>query len=138
VLYRAFYLTRPPSMPSAVAWEPSCALFHAEMLNDIDLIDRFSRCIVPSKQNVMICVRTSSRRRLQHAVRRYGSGGGRGRATQSRAIIRRVIELMQTHYSENLCLDDLARVAGLTRFHLIRLFKGTVGSRRMRIWSRSA
>jgi AraC-like DNA-binding protein len=34
---------------------------------------------------------------------------------------------MQTRYSENLCLDDLARVAGLTRFQLIRLFKRTVG-----------
>jgi transcriptional regulator GlxA family with amidase domain len=59
---------------------------------------------------------------------RHGSGGGRPeRAPQSRAIAGRIIELMRARHAENLGLEELANVAGLTKFQLIGLFKRTIG-----------
>jgi len=129
-LYRAFYLTRPAidAVGRGLGTE-AAPYFMQNMLNDIDLIDRFSRLhrgLEAERDDLRADELTVGA--FSMLFGRYGSGGGRPeRAPQSRAIVRRVIELMQTRYSENLCLDDLARVAGLTRFHLIRLFKGTLG-----------
>lgn len=41
--------------------------------------------------------------------------------------LRRVNDFMRAHLSEPLSLEDLAREAGLSRFHLLRLFKKTYG-----------
>jgi AraC-like DNA-binding protein len=59
---------------------------------------------------------------------RHGSGGGRPeRAPQGRAIAGRIIELMRARHAENLGLEELSNVAGLTKFQLIGLFKRTIG-----------
>ena len=41
--------------------------------------------------------------------------------------IRRVQEYVEVHVGEALCLDDLADVAGLSRYHFSRVFRDEVG-----------
>ena len=41
--------------------------------------------------------------------------------------IRRVQEFVEVHVGEALCLDDLAEVAGLSRYHFSRVFREEVG-----------
>lgn len=41
--------------------------------------------------------------------------------------IRRVQEYVEVHVGEALCLDDLAEVAGLSRYHFSRVFREEVG-----------
>ncbi len=103
--------------------------FMQNMLGDADLIARFYR---------LHCALETGRDEL-HAdelaigafstlFRRHGNGGGRPEpAPQSRATLGRVIELMHARYSGNLGLDELAHVAGLTKFQLIGLFKRCIG-----------
>jgi AraC-like DNA-binding protein len=38
-----------------------------------------------------------------------------------------VREYIHAHYTDDLCLDELAIVAGLSKYHLSRIFKSTVG-----------
>ena len=59
---------------------------------------------------------------------RHGSGGGRIEpAPRERALLQRVVELMQARHAESLRLEELARCAGLTTFQLIGLFRRTTG-----------
>jgi AraC-like DNA-binding protein len=48
-------------------------------------------------------------------------------APQDKAVVQLVIEFMLEHYGDDLALDDLARLCGLTPFQLIRCFNKTVG-----------
>lgn len=41
--------------------------------------------------------------------------------------IRRVQDFVEVHVGEALCLDDLAEVAGLSRFHFSRVFRDETG-----------
>jgi AraC-like DNA-binding protein len=129
-LYRAFYLTR--SAIDAVGHRlgtEAAPYFMQNMLRDGDLIDRFGRlhrALETARDDLRVDELAVGA--FSMLFRRYGSGGSRPeRAPQSRAIVSRVIELMQTRYSESLSLEELARVADLTRFQLIGLFKRTVG-----------
>ena len=128
--YRAFYLTRPAidAVGKCLGVEAT-PYFMRNMLNDTDLIDRFSRLhhVLETDNDDMyadeLAVDAFSR-----LFRRHGSGGGRPeQAPATRAIAARIIELMHARYSNNLGLDELAAVAGLTRFQLIGLFKRSVG-----------
>jgi AraC family transcriptional regulator len=49
----------------------------------------------------------------------------RGRLTASQKA--RVLDLVQMRLAEDIALDDLAAVAGIGRFHFLRLFKNTLG-----------
>ncbi len=129
-LYRAFYLTRPAidSVVHRLGIE-AAPYFMQNMLNDIEVIDRFGRLHrALEAERDDLCADELVVDAFGTLFQRYGSGGScPERAPQSRAILGRVVELMQTRYSENLSLDDLARFAGLTGFQLIGLFKRTVG-----------
>jgi AraC-like DNA-binding protein len=60
--------------------------------------------------------------------RRRGSGGGRiAPAPRDRALLRKVVELMNARYADDLRLEELSAEAGLTPFQLIGLFKRTTG-----------
>ena len=60
--------------------------------------------------------------------RRHGEGGSRPEpAPHDRALVRRVVEAMQARHAQTLALDELARIAGLTHFQLIGLFKRVTG-----------
>lgn len=41
--------------------------------------------------------------------------------------VRTVIDYMAAHLDENISLDDLARLTGLSRFHLLRVFRNATG-----------
>jgi AraC-like DNA-binding protein len=127
-LYRAFYLTRPAieAVGRSLGTE-AAPYFMQNMLNDIDLIDRFGRLHrVLEAEHDDLCADELAAGAFGMLFRRYG-GSRPEPAPQGRAIVSRVIELMRARYSENLGLDDLARVAGLTKFQLIGLFKRTAG-----------
>jgi AraC family transcriptional regulator len=47
--------------------------------------------------------------------------------TRDALRMQRVCDYMHAHLSENISLEDLAKVACLSRFHLIRMFKQTHG-----------
>lgn len=60
--------------------------------------------------------------------RRHGTGGSRPEpAPRDRAIVRRVIEAMRARHADNITLEALARLSGLTHFQLIGLFKRVTG-----------
>jgi len=60
--------------------------------------------------------------------RRHGEGGSRPEpAPRDRTLVRRVVEAMQARHTENLALQELAAIAGLTHFQLIGLFKRVTG-----------
>jgi AraC-like DNA-binding protein len=128
--YRAFYLTRPAidavgrSLGIKVA-----PYFMRNMLRDADLIEKFSRLHqVLEANDDDLCTDEFAVDAFSHLFHRHGSGGGQPEpAPACRAIADRIIDLMHARYSENLGLDELAGVAGLTRFQLIGLFKRSVG-----------
>lgn len=49
-----------------------------------------------------------------------------------RATFARLIEYIQTHLDGDLSLDELASVAGLSRYHFLRCFKATTGTTPLR------
>jgi AraC-like DNA-binding protein len=44
-----------------------------------------------------------------------------------RAVVRTVRQYLEDRYTENVSLDDLARVAGLSAYHLLRVFRSETG-----------
>lgn len=49
------------------------------------------------------------------------------RSVLSSPVLQRVKDYVEAHIAEDISLDRLARVAGVSRFHFIRLFKDSVG-----------
>lgn len=49
------------------------------------------------------------------------------RSVLSSPVLQRVKDHVEAHIAEDISLDRLARVAGVSRFHFIRLFKDSVG-----------
>jgi AraC-like DNA-binding protein len=128
--YRAFYLTRPAidAVGQGLGIEAT-PYFMRNMLRDADLIESFGR-LHRSLEGERDDLRAEELEldTFGKLFDRYGSGGGRAeRAPQSRAIASRIIEMMRARHAENLGLEELANVAGLTKFQLIGLFKRTIG-----------
>lgn len=64
---------------------------------------------------------------LQYLLMESGDTTGRKRPTVSPQALARVRDYLETHLTEPVCLDDLVKVAGLSRFHLTRMFAQTYG-----------
>lgn len=68
---------------------------------------------------------------LGELVLRYGSAPSQDRALlpapRSSAALRRVRALLDTEYSRTVTISELAREAGLSSFHLIRVFRASFG-----------
>jgi AraC-like DNA-binding protein len=128
--YRSFYLT--PSAMAVIAHRLGIAdipYFAQSMLKDARLISRFGYLhhLLESEHDPL-----DADEALIDAfgtlVSHYRSDGPRPeRAPRDRVLVRRIIDLMQARYEENLELDELASAADLTSFQLIGLFKRTVG-----------
>ena len=60
---------------------------------------------------------------------RYGSSRSAAglRLGKERSAVRRVKQYLENHYAENVTLEELARIANLTPFHLVRVFRKEVG-----------
>jgi AraC family transcriptional regulator len=52
---------------------------------------------------------------------------GTRRSTLGQPALARVKDYIETHLAQDLCLDELAALVGVSRFHFLRLFKTTVG-----------
>jgi AraC-like DNA-binding protein len=129
-LYRAFYLTRPAiDALSGSLGLKAAPYFMRNMLDDAELIDRFGRLHrALETERDDLCADELLVTTFDRLFGRYGSGAGLPEpAPQTRAITRQVIKLMHARYCENLSLDELASVAGLTKFQLIGLFKRSIG-----------
>lgn len=50
-----------------------------------------------------------------------------GFMTTERAAVKRVREYLETHYEDNTSLDELAHIAGLSPYHLVRVFREETG-----------
>ena len=50
--------------------------------------------------------------------------------------VRRVRDHLDVHYAEPLCLDELAALAGMSKFHLVRAFRAAYGETPIRYLSR--
>jgi AraC-like DNA-binding protein len=44
-----------------------------------------------------------------------------------KTVVRTVRRYIEDHYTENVSLDDLARVGGLSAYHLLRVFRSEIG-----------
>lgn len=129
-VYRSVYLTQPAiRLVGCGLGIEATPHFTRSMIEDGDLIDRLARMHQAFEANddnfhadeLLIDA-------FGELFRRHGSGGNRPeRAPYDRVIADRIIALMRARYEENLGLDELASVVGLTSFQLIGLFKRTVG-----------
>lgn len=64
---------------------------------------------------------------LSTVIRRHGKVGPPPRAGNERSAVGRVREYIDAHCADDVTLDDLARLAGLSRFHFIRAFRKQAG-----------
>jgi AraC-like DNA-binding protein len=129
-LYRSLYVTRPATTVIAHRLGvEDVPCFTRSMFEDVDMIGRFGHLHrVLEAENDALGVDEVLADAFGALFSRYGNDGARPeRAPHDRALADRIIELMSARYEENLGLDELASVAGLTSFQLIGLFKRTVG-----------
>ncbi len=128
--YRALYLeaSAVDAVGAALGMKATPYFLH-NLIEDAELIARFARlhrALEHERDEI------SADERVVEAFgllfRRHGSGGSRPEpAPHDRALVRRVVEAMQARHAESLTLDELARLAGLTQFQLIGLFKRVTG-----------
>jgi AraC family transcriptional regulator len=52
----------------------------------------------------------------------------RSRISMAPATLRRVCDFIETHYADPITLDDMASVAGYSRFHFVRAFREATGT----------
>lgn len=128
--YRALYLTQSAidALARSLGIE-AVPYFTRNMFGDTDLIVAFLALHqvlegdgdALNRQEMMVGT-------FGRLFQRHGSDASRIEAApRDEAILRRVIDAMQARHAEDLCLEALAGVAGLSEFQLIGLFKRTVG-----------
>lgn len=66
---------------------------------------------------------------IAHMILRHADRKGVSPASEDveRRVIRLLLEYLDHHFTENITLHDLSRLAGLSPFHLLRVFRATVG-----------
>ncbi|AND86833.1 MULTISPECIES: AraC family transcriptional regulator [Bradyrhizobium] len=127
--YRAFYLAQPAIGDLARRFGTN-TLPHLQesMLDDGDLIGRFDRLhrVLETEQDDLLADELVADA-FGRLFERYGDGRRSKIPAGRDAVVSRLIALMRERHAENLSLDQLAGLAGLTSFQLIGLFKRTVG-----------
>ncbi|HZV08452.1 MAG TPA: AraC family transcriptional regulator, partial [Novosphingobium sp.] len=64
---------------------------------------------------------------MEQLAARLSPAAGQARMGACQRGIARVVDYLRTHYAENVALEDLAGVAGMNRFVLLRQFRDQVG-----------
>ncbi|MDA9395639.1 hypothetical protein WN73_34520 [Bradyrhizobium sp. CCBAU 45394] len=127
--YRAFYLAQPAigDLARRFGTDPLPHL-QESMLDDGDLIGRFDRLhrVLETEQDDLLADELVADA-FGRLFERYGDGRRSKIPAGRDAVVSRLIALMRERHAENLSLDQLAGLAGLTSFQLIGLFKRTVG-----------
>jgi AraC-like DNA-binding protein len=129
-LYRSFYLTQ--SAIDAVAHGlgiENVPYFMRNMFGDADLIDSFLALHQTLEEgHDLFRERELLFSTFGRLYQRHGSGGGRiDPPPRDRALIRIATDLVNDRHAQNLRLEDVSEVVGLTPFQLIGLFKRCVG-----------
>lgn len=127
--YRAFYLARPAIDELARRFGVDTLPYLREsMLNDGDLIGRFERLhrLLETEEDDLLTDELIADA-FGCLFERYGDARRTTIPSGRDAVVARLIALMRERHAENLSLDQLAGLAGLTSFQLIGLFKRTVG-----------
>lgn len=127
--YRAFYLARPAIGDLARRFGiGTLPQLQESMLDDCDLIGRFDRLhrVLETEQDDLLADELVADA-FGRLFERYGDGRRSKIPAGRDAVVTRLIALMRERHAENLSLDQLAGLAGLSSFQLIGLFKRTVG-----------
>jgi AraC-like DNA-binding protein len=127
--YRAFYLARPAIGDLARRFGiDTLPHLQESMLDDCDLIGRFDRLhrVLETEQDDLLADELVADA-FGRLFERYGDGRRSKIPAGRDAVVTRLIALMRERHAENLSLDQLAGLAGLSSFQLIGLFKRTVG-----------
>jgi AraC-like DNA-binding protein len=127
--YRAFYLARPAIGDLARRFGiDTLPQLQESMLDDCDLIGRFDRLhrVLETEQDDLLADELVADA-FGRLFERYGDGRRTKIPAGRDAVVTRLIALMRERHAENLSLDQLAGLAGLSSFQLIGLFKRTVG-----------
>ncbi|WP_027542351.1 AraC family transcriptional regulator [Bradyrhizobium sp. WSM2254] len=127
--YRAFYLARPAIGELARRFgTDTLPHLRESMLDDGDLIGRFDRLhrVLETEQDDLLADELVADA-FGRLFERYGDGRRTKIPAGRDAIVTRLIAVMRERHAENLSLDQLADLTGLTSFQLIGLFKRTVG-----------
>lgn len=110
---------RPTSLP----------FFPTAFLQDEELTDLFVHLHIASEKNFFQLEQdTALLLLLTHLIVRYAQDSPSMRPLKSvRPAIMDVCDFLQDHYARNVSLDELANVAGLSRFYLCRAFSKEMG-----------
>ncbi|NJB66652.1 AraC-like DNA-binding protein [Desulfobaculum xiamenense] len=130
--YRAAYVSAD-FLREAFAGHPLAdapLLFAAPDVRDLELAGRFDRALtlleapgsdlLAAQSAFILTLRDLFAR---HARAAAADGLIRGGAAQAG----RLVEYLRTHAAEGVSLDDLAAVAGLSKYHALRVFKAATG-----------
>ena len=104
-------------------------IFHSPFICDEALRRPFLRFHTAMGSNPN-AIETSSllREFLGEMILRYGNRSAKNlRLGNERQAVKRAQDYLETRYAENVTLADLARIANLSPFHLIRVFRKEVG-----------
>lgn len=110
---------RPTSLP----------FFPTAFLQDEELTDLFVHLHIASEKNFFQLEQdTALLLLLTHLIVRYAQDSPSMRPLKSvRPAIMNVCDFLQDHYARNVSLEELANVAGLSRFYLCRAFSKEIG-----------
>jgi AraC-like DNA-binding protein len=128
--YRGFYLTQPAlETLSATLGTDVIPYFTANVVHDLGLIGSFlnlHRAL--QKGTDAVLEHESLVASFGQLFRRYGSGGQCVPfGSRDNGAVSSIRELMLDRYGEQLTLEEMGHIVGLTPFQLIGLFKRTVG-----------
>ena len=129
--YRSFYLAEPAieDILRAVGIDQP-GYFTSNVLRDADLVARFlalHRMLDGEPQDALL-QREGIVRTFGDLLQRHGQAARRiPKAPRDTAAIAPALELLRDSYADNLTLDRMGAVAGLTPFQLIVAFKRTLG-----------
>ncbi|MDB5879851.1 MAG: transcriptional regulator, AraC family [Variovorax sp.] len=130
-LYRSFYLAQPAieDILSAVGTDQP-GYFTSNVVRDQDLVTRFTALhhVLEREPRDALLHRESAVRIFGDLLQRHGQSARRiPKAPRDAAAIAPALELLRDSYADNLTLDRMSSVAGLTPFQLIVVFKRTLG-----------
>ncbi len=130
--YRMFYL-RPKALTEAARClmaRPNLPNFRAGVIDDPEL----ARCISRTHR-LLECPDTSSIEKetrlfwlLAHWISRHADERGTwGKVGKEHHAVSRARDIIQDQFSDDLSLTELAQMAGLSPFHLVRVFEKALG-----------
>lgn len=129
--YRMFYLDREWFRALALefaATETGLPCFTAAIVDDSELFDALKGLAVTIEEDGDRLEKQSA---ATHAfsllLERHCDIGPGDPAGDERAMVRAAKSLLEARLSENLSLDELAAHCDISRYHLLRVFKGATG-----------